>query len=71
MTLRATGYKHIKIKAAELVKTLALWIVAAVILLPVIMTLCASFMGETELYEHIGAKYWAEAEDEHFMFYDL
>jgi N-acetylglutamate synthase-like GNAT family acetyltransferase len=36
---------------------------------------CFSVYGKNaiakRLYEHIGAKYWAAAEDEHFMFYDF
>ncbi|MCL2331643.1 MAG: GNAT family N-acetyltransferase [Proteobacteria bacterium] len=37
--------------------------------------ICFSVYGKNaparKLYEHIGAKYWATAEDEHFMFYDV
>lgn len=34
-------------------RTLSLWMLALIILLPPVMTLCASFMGEMELLEHI------------------
>ncbi|GHT00456.1 hypothetical protein FACS189421_12560 [Bacteroidia bacterium] len=37
--------------------------------------LCFSVYGKNlpvkKLYEHIGAKYWADAEDELFMFFDI
>ena len=37
--------------------------------------ICFSVYGKNtpvrKLYEHIGAKYWDIAEDEHFMFYDV